>query len=330
MSFALCNYFFKELILCIHLGLGMQKTSSKNVGWRRYKEVSVPWAVYDAHRVNECKHILDLQALLTGLDRPVQRREFKISGLTVLLLLKILFGVSYRTIASACKDLEIYRLLNMKRAPCYKTIQNTIRYLDESFFMKMNTQFHKSTVKLAGVDSSGLKTHRKGVWIQVRFQRFSRKHDFKKVHIFVDLQSKKILHCVMTKGNSHDAKQLTHMLKQMKWMKFEIILGDKGYDSRECFNAIKKQGGIPGIPVRMNATTHSRGSPSRRRAVISQRKDYDDWKKQVHFTMRCIVECIFSGLKRRFGEYLFSITEKNRRVEMWLRTILWNVLIYPR
>ena len=39
---------------------------------------------------------------------------------------------------------------------------------------------------------------------------------------------------------------------------------------------------------------------------------------------------IFSGTKRRFGEYLFSIKEKSRCVEMWLRTILWNVLIYPR
>jgi len=46
--------------------------------------------------------------------------------------------------------------------------------------------------------------------------------------------------------------------------------------------------------------------------------------------MRCVVESIFSGTKRRFGEYFFSIKEKYRRVEMWLKTILWNVLIYPR
>jgi len=43
-----------------------------------------------------------------------------------------------------------------------------------------------------------------------------------------------------------------------------------------------------------------------------------------------VVESIFSGVKRRFGEYLFSVKEVFRRVEVWLRTILWNVLIYPR
>jgi transposase len=308
----------------------MQKTSQKKIEWERYKEVSVPWAVYDAHRINECKHVLDLRTVLTGLDGSVQRREFKPLNLTVLLLLKILFGVSYRTIASACKDLQIYRLLGMKRAPCYKTIQNTLGYLDESFFIEMNALFHASTVKLAGIDSSGMKTHRKGVWIQIRFQRFSRKRDFKKIHIFVDLYSKKILYCVLTKGTSHDAKQLKNILQQIPWMKYEIILGDKGYDSRECFNAINKQGAIPGIPVRKNATTRSKGSPTRRRSVIAQRNDYEQWKKHVHFTMRCIVECIFSGMKRRFGEYFFSVNEKYRKIEMWLRTILWNVMIYPR
>ena len=308
----------------------MQKTSQNTVEWKRYKEVSVPWAVYDAHRLNECKHVLDLRTVLIGLDRPVQRREFKLSSLTILLLLKILFGVSYRTIASASKDLKIYRLLGMNRAPCYKTIQNTIGYLDADFFINMNHRFHPSTVELAGIDSSGMKTHRKGVWIQIRFQRFSQKRDFKKIHIFVDLISKKILYCVMTNGASHDAKQLKKILHQVHWMKFEIILGDKGYDSKECFNTIRKQGAVPGIPVRKNATTCSRGSPTRRKSVIAQRNDYDAWKKKVHFTMRCIVECIFSGLKRRFGEYLFSIKEENRLIEMWLRTILWNVLIYPR
>ena len=308
----------------------MQKTSRCNVEWRRYKEVSVPWAAYDAHRINDCKHVLDLRTLLTDLDRPVQRREFKLSSLTVLLLLKIMFGVSYRTIASACKDLQIYRLLDMKRSPCYKTIQKTMEYMDERFFIQVNRLFFSSKVKLAGIDSSGLKTHRKGVWIQIRFQRFSRKHDFKKIHIFVDLISKKIIYCVMTSGRSHDAKQLKNILQEIDWIKFEIILGDKGYDSKECFNAIKKKDALPGIPVRKNAITLSKGSPTRRKSVISQKRNYEQWKNDVQFTMRCVVECIFSGLKRRFGEYLFSVIDKHRRIEMWLRTILWNVLIYPR
>ncbi len=106
----------------------MQKTSQNNEEWRMYKEVSVPWVEYDAHRLGECGKILDIRILSHELDKPVQRREFKLPKLVVLLLFKILFGVSYRTIASAANDLKIYQTLDMKRAPCYKTIQNTMSY----------------------------------------------------------------------------------------------------------------------------------------------------------------------------------------------------------
>ena len=134
----------------------------------------------------------------------------------------------------------------------------------------------------------------------------------------------------MTKGTSHDAKELKQILQQIHWIQVDVILGDRGYDSRECFNEIKRHGAKAGIPVRKNSVTLSKGSPTRRKAVIEQKKDFDKWKEKVQFTMRCIVESIFSGTKRRFGEYMFSLKEKNRCVEMWLRTILWNVLIYPR
>lgn len=308
----------------------MQRTSPNNKEWKRYKEVSVTWAHYDRYRLNECKRVLDLRGLFIELDKPIQRREFKLSNLTVLLFFKILFGISYRGIASANKDLKIYTLLGMKRAPCYKTLQNTMKYFDEELFIKINKIFVSSSVKLAGIDSSGIKTNKKGAWIQIRFRKPVRQHDFKKVHIFVDLKSKKILHCIMTNGRTYDSTQFRHILEQCSWIKFEIILGDGAYDSKECFNEIAKQKAVPGIPVRKNSITRSKGSPTRRKTVIAQQKDFDKWKEQVHYTMRCIVESIFSGTKRRFGEYLFSMKEKFRSIEIWLRTILWNVLIYPR
>lgn len=308
----------------------MQKTNSKHREWRRYKEVSVPWAQYDAHRNNEYKHVINIQEAFIELDKPVQRREFKISQLTILLLLKIMFGISYRGIASATKNLGIYKVLKMKRAPSYKTIQRTIQHLDAGFLTIVNKCLTPSKILLAGIDSSGIKTRQKGAWVQIRFRKPVQKKDFKKIHIFVDLESKKILSCIITKGSSYDSPQLKHILKQCNWLKVEIILGDGGYDSKECFNEITKQGTIPGIPVRKNASTLSRGSPSRRKAVLEQRKDFESWKEKVRYTMRCIVEAIFSGMKRRFREYLFSKNEEHRCVEMWLRTILWNILIYPR
>jgi len=308
----------------------MLRASHTQREWRRHKEVTVPWATYDAHRNNECKRIIDLRSVFGELDQPVQRREFKLSQLTVLILFKLMFGISYRTIASATKDLQLYRLLGMKRAPCYKTIQNTMQYLTEDILVRINHGLIPQVTPLGGLDSSGLKTRHRGAWVVVRFYRYEQKRDFKKVHLFVDLVSKKILYCLMTSGQASDAKQVKKLLRGCRWIKVDVILGDGGYDTRECFHEITKAGAVPGIPVRRNASAHSRGCFSRHQAVLAQHGDYKRWKQGTQYTMRCVVESIFSGLKRRFSEHLFSIKDRFREVEMWLRTILWNVLIYPR
>ena len=49
------------------------------------------------------------------------------------------------------------------------------------------------------------------------------------------------------------------MLRGCKgWIKIEIILGDTGYDTRECFDEIDEFGAIPGIKVRKNSSTLSK------------------------------------------------------------------------
>jgi len=102
----------------------MHRTSPEGKEWRRYEEVEVPWARFDEYRLSECSRILDLTDLFGEMDRPVRRREFRVSSLAVLLLFKMLFNLSYRTIASANKDLGIYKALGMKRP----AIRNSPRY----------------------------------------------------------------------------------------------------------------------------------------------------------------------------------------------------------
>jgi len=308
----------------------MHKTSHKNRKWERHKEVSINWKHYDESRLCECKKVLDITSLFHELDKPIHRREFKLSSLTVFLLFKIFFGLSYRGIASATKDLGIYKMLGMKRAPCYKTIQNTFKYLDVRILAQANRLLVPARTMLAGIDSSGMKTKRKGAWIEVRFHSYMRIKDFKKIHIFVDLISKKILYCTMTKGKAHDSSQLPKILRRTTWIKVEIILGDGGYDTKKCFKAITQHGAVPGIKVRKNSVAKNRGCPSRRQAVVAQQHDMDNWRQNMQTTMRCIIEAIFSGTKRRFGEYLFCVKSRFRRLEVWLRTLLWNIVIYPR
>ena len=64
--------------------------------------------------------------------------------------------------------------------------------------------------------------------------------------------------------------------------------------------------------------------------MVKQKKNYDKWIEDKEYLMRCVVEAIFSATKRRFGEILFSTKNRFRAIEAWLRTIVWNITIYPR
>ncbi len=267
----------------------MHKTSHKEGKWERHKEVSINWKRYDESRLCECKKMWNLTSLFHERDKQIHRRESKLSTLSILLLFKIYFGLSYRGIAGATKDLGIYKRLGMKRGPCYKTIQNTFKYLDVRVLTQAKRLLVPTRTLLAEIDSRGMKTKRKGACIEVHFHHYMRTKDFKKIHIFVDVVSKKILYCIMTKGKTHDSSKLPKIFRHTTWIKVEIILGDGGYDTKDCFNAITKFGALPGIKVRKNSTTKAYGCPSRRQAVIAQQKDMDKWKQDMQTTMRCII-----------------------------------------
>jgi len=108
---------------------------------------------------------------LGGLDKPVHRKKFKLSHLTVLILLKIMFVISSRTLASAPHYLKVCQILVMKQAPCCKTIQNTLQYLQGCFLREINRMLIPSASPLGGMDSSGIKIDRKETWVIIRFHR---------------------------------------------------------------------------------------------------------------------------------------------------------------
>lgn len=298
--------------------------------WKRYKDVTVPWSVYDRHYEESYSRVVNLSREFSMLDRPVQGREFPLSKMVVILLLKVMLGVSYRNMASIVRGFGLDRLLGLKRPPSYKTIQRTMEHLPLPVLERVNKQLVPGVVPLAGVDASGLRTTRKGGWVVIRFGHKQRKREYKKIHILVDLHTKKILYSTLTNGTSADHPQLPRLLKGADWVKYKVVLGDSGYDTKECFNVITEHNATPGIPVRKNASPRAHGSPSRRKAVLEQQKDKQKWKQKVQYTMRAIVEAIFSATKRRIGETLSSIRDDHREKEIWLRTIIWNTTIYPR
>ncbi len=82
---------------------------------------------------------------------------------------------------------------------------------------------------------------------------------------------------------------------------------------------------MPCIKVRKNSRVKwKRGNILRNLSVLAQKNDIQKWKDSVSYGQRWIVETVFSCLKRRFGEYVYSVKLKNMIQEMMLKASLYN------
>jgi hypothetical protein len=85
------------------------------------------------------------------------------------------------------------------------------------------------------VDASGLTITKKGDYIEQKWIR--KKKDFIKLHIAVDAESKKVVSFRVTKGNIHDSKKFSPMIKEVsEQYDIDKVYADKAHDNRRSFN----------------------------------------------------------------------------------------------
>ena len=106
------------------------------------------------------------------------------------------------------------------------------------------------------------------------------------------------------------------------------LFADGAYEGNDIFRYLADKGIQPCIKVRKNAKVRwKKGNILRNLSVLAQRNDLQKWKDSVSYGQRWIVETVFSCIKRRFGEYVYSVRLKNMIQEMMLKASLYNKLI---
>src|SRR5919112_570448 len=155
------------------------------------------------------------------------------------------------------------------------------------------------------------------------------KKEFIKLHIAVDEESKKIVSFRITKGNVHDTKKFSQLVKESaKRHDIDKVHADKAYDNRKNFNILDDINAEPAISIRKNASTRSKGCPLRRDEVLLIKKlGYNGWKQLKDTGRRWIAEIVFSSLKRVLGEDLLSKEFKSQKIEAGLKVMLYNKFI---
>ena len=183
---------------------------------------------------------------------------------------------------------------------------------------------------IISIDSTGIKITNRGQWMDEKWNTQNRK-GYLKIHVAVDIKTKKIIALEVTDEKVHDGKKLkklvNHVLdsREPNTVKIKSVLADGAYDSNPNFVYLEDKKINPGIKVRRNSIVSPKNNRLRNNEVKLQAKDLLKWKTKRKYGQRWISETVFSAIKRMFGEYTSANRFQNMVKEIMIKVSLYNI-----
>lgn len=240
---------------------------------------------------------------------------------------KVYFHLPYRQTEGIVKGHARDKIPSI---PDFSTINRRVNRLDiriENKSKSKEKSQNNNYYVIIAIDTTGIKVTNRGQWMNKKWNMQNRK-GYLKIHVAVDIKSKKILSMEVTDEHVHDNKMLPKLvdgvMKSDNGFMVDRILADGAYDSNDTFRCLSENGIIPGIKVRKNSRVRKTAHLFRNLSVIAQRNNLQQWKDSVSYGQRWMVETVFSSIKRMFGEYVYSLKMENMKQELRLKASLYN------
>lgn len=174
-------------------------------------------------------------------------------------------------------------------------------------------------------DSTGLKIFGEGEW-KVRKHGCTKRRTWRKVHIGLCAKTQKIMVAGTTTPDVSDDDAMFYLLDAIPG-KIEAVYGDGAYDKEFCREAILGRGGRQVIPPQKNARLQGRNKVSHleerdgaiRRIRELGKEGRKEWKREVGYHKRSLVETAMYRLKQLFGERLSSRKLRSQATEVAMR-----------
>ena len=112
------------------------------------------------------------------------------------------------------------------------------------------------------------------------------KKGYLKIHIAVNVKTKKILSIKVTDEHIHDSKALPELIENIiasnNIKAIGKLFADGAYEGNDIFRCLADKGILPCIKVRKNSRVRwKKGNVLRNLSVISQKKDLQGWKDRA-------------------------------------------------
>jgi hypothetical protein len=221
-------------------------------------------------------------------------------------------------------DKRVMELLGLDKLPCKSTVNNYSLQFNLPFLSKLNRELIGAWIKKPVdllLDASGIRLIGRSIWFCIRTKTKILKKDCDKIHIAVSLCSLLIADFRISNHRRNDSPFLRKILGTFR--ELGLVLVDKGYSGKKNAEFVEKRGGAFFCPFKKNA------NPS---GFSIWNKLYTLWGTfpslcRGIYNHRNKVEAVFSALKNRYGDQLYSKRWYMRRREMAMRFIAYNVRI---
>lgn len=178
------------------------------------------------------------------------------------------------------------------------------------------------------IDATGLKVYGAGEWHAGKHKGV-RRRSWRKLHLAVDETTKEILAGDVTESRVQDSLRLPTLLRQID-DNIAQVSGDRGYDTRACYEAVLARGAIVTIVPRRNARVSGGSRPPAWRVArdatlrtIKAQGRYG-WRTSSGCTRQSLAENAVFRFKAVFGGKLWARTFENQQVEAVLKCAVLN------
>ena len=255
------------------------------------------------------------------LGRPGRPQTFSDAAIQFCLSIKVLFGLALRQAIGMVESLLKLAGLDWP-VPDYSTLCRRQRTVT------IQIPFRRSDGNLnLLVDSTGVKMRGDGEW-QVRKHGPSRRRQWRKVHLAMDVATGDIRGVEFTSSREGDSPVLPSLLAQIPTdQPIGTVTADGAYDTRMCHSAIAERGASAVIPIRKNGRAWKDDGPAAkaRNETLRASRHFGRalWKRLTGYHARSRVEAQMRRLKA-FGERIASRDPHRQTAEIHTRIALMN------
>lgn len=283
--------------------------------------MSKDWSGYNDTLVREVsfffsRRVLDSLRRFDVEGRGVGRPPYPNSLIILLALIRSYFKLPYRQTEGLA---ETFSKVWSIEVPDYSTLNRRVRRLT----IPIDLDASKSVYELA-IDSTGYKVSNRGDWVR---EKWKRRRGYVKLHIAVDVKSKKIVSLEVTDESVGDSKEFKPLVEQASERgAVAKVYADTAYDARANFNLLYFLKAEAAIKPRKNSSRKAKGSYLRAKTVRAFLLNSKAWKDSVGYGLRWMVETCNSTMKRCLGEFIRAIDPLHIIQEMKTKCLTYNLL----